>query len=156
MMRRSDREILDRTRIDAIIRSCAVCRLGVISDGEPYVVPLSFGYDGMAVYLHMAGSGRKLEALRREETVCLEWDIPGDVIRGIEACAWGLRYASVIAWGRPKVLTDAEARQAGLNHIMAHYAPDHAGEPWTYDPARLARTVVVRISLERVTGKARD
>ena len=35
-------------------RSCQVCRLGLCDGGEPYVVPLCFGYDGEALYFHAA------------------------------------------------------------------------------------------------------
>ena len=45
-MRRSDREITGRSRIDEIIRGCEVCHLGKADGGEPSVVPVSFGYDG--------------------------------------------------------------------------------------------------------------
>ena len=46
-MRRSEREITNRTEIDAIIRSCQVCRVGLADGIEPYIVPMSFGYDGV-------------------------------------------------------------------------------------------------------------
>ncbi len=154
-MRRKDREIGDRARIDEIIARCPVCRLGVISEGEPYVVPLSFGYDGMAVVLHMAPEGRKLEALRRADRVCLQWDLPGEVITAEKACGWGTRYESVIAWGSPQILDDPEEKRAGLDLILAHYAEPGPAAPWTYDDATLGRTVEVRIVLDSITGKAR-
>lgn len=155
-MRRKDREIADRVRIDDIIDRCQVCHLGVISQGEPYVVPLSFGYDGAAVVLHMAREGRKLVALRQADRVCLQWDLPGELITAGAACGWGTRYESVIAWGSPQFLEDPEEKRAALDLIMAHYAkPGHATQ-WPYDDATLARTIVVRVVLETVRGKARD
>ncbi len=155
-MRRKDREIGDRARIDEIIARCPVCRLGVISEGEPYVVPLSFGYDGRAVFLHMASEGRKLEALWQSSRVCLEWDLPGELITATEACGWGTRYESVIAWGAPRVIEDPAEKRSALDVIMSHYRGGGPGSPWNYDERTLARTVVVRILLETVTAKARD
>jgi nitroimidazol reductase NimA-like FMN-containing flavoprotein (pyridoxamine 5'-phosphate oxidase superfamily) len=155
-MRRGDREITDRARIDNIVRRCTVCHLGLISDGEPYVVPLSFGYDGVAVYLHMAPEGRKVDALRTASRVCLEWEIPGELTSASEACSWGTRFESVIAWGTPEIVTDEANRRAALDLIMAHYAGESGTGRWTYDEGTLARTVIVRIPLEEVTGKARN
>jgi hypothetical protein len=60
-MRRSDREITHRERIDEIIRGCEVCHLGMADRDQPYVVPVSFGYDGQDVYFH---SGRWQEDQR--------------------------------------------------------------------------------------------
>ncbi len=61
-MRQSKREIVDRQAIDGIIARCRVCRLGLIVDGRPYVVPICFGYDGRAVFLHMAAGARRRQA----------------------------------------------------------------------------------------------
>jgi hypothetical protein len=43
-MRRKDEEINDQSKIEAIIRSAGVCRLGLSDNGRPYIVPMSFGY----------------------------------------------------------------------------------------------------------------
>ena len=59
-MRRNDREIKDRKDIDEIIRRCRVCRLALCDNGQPYVVPLNFGYDGRFLYFHTAPREEKL------------------------------------------------------------------------------------------------
>ena len=43
-MRRSDREITDLSEILSIINGCKVILLAMIDDGEPYLLPLNFGY----------------------------------------------------------------------------------------------------------------
>ena len=53
-MRRKDREITDRAEIESILNEAMVCRIGLADGGEPYVVPISFGYEGGEVYLHSA------------------------------------------------------------------------------------------------------
>ena len=150
-MRRKDREIRDRDAIDAIIRRCRVCRLGMCDNGQPYVVPMSFGYDGQCVYLHAATDGRKLDILRRNSRVCFEFDILDEVIPADAACNWGMRYESVIGFGVAEIVTESGARRVALDHIMGQYSSD----AWTYDEQQLAGTLVIRISIEEVTGKAR-
>jgi len=73
-MYRRDQEITDRIEMDRIIHTAMVCRLGLSDDGQPYVVPLNFGYDGSVVYMHSARQGRKLEIISRNPRVCLEFD----------------------------------------------------------------------------------
>jgi len=71
-MRRSDREVTDVDEKLGIVARCKVCRLGMIDEtvgpGEPYIVPLNFGYeyvDGVLfLYLHGAGEGRKINILK--------------------------------------------------------------------------------------------
>ncbi|MBD9243128.1 MAG: pyridoxamine 5'-phosphate oxidase family protein, partial [Clostridiales bacterium] len=43
-MRRSDREITDLGEILSIINDCKVIHLAMVDDGEPYLLPLNFGY----------------------------------------------------------------------------------------------------------------
>jgi hypothetical protein len=139
--------------MDAIIRRSRVCRLGLVCEGAPYVVPLCFGYDGAAVYLHMAAEGRKLDCLRANPRVCLEWDLPGEITIAPAACGWGMAYESVIAYGAAEELADEAAKRHGLALIMAQYAGE--GRAWAFPPEQLARTVVVRVRIEAVTGKGR-
>jgi nitroimidazol reductase NimA-like FMN-containing flavoprotein (pyridoxamine 5'-phosphate oxidase superfamily) len=60
-MRRGDREVTDLATIHAIVRACLVCRVGLAVDGEPYVVPVSFG-------LHYSGRDWDLEPARLAPT----------------------------------------------------------------------------------------
>ena len=155
-MRRSEKEVTARAEIDAIIRRSQVFRLGLSDEGRPYVVPLCFGYDGTALYFHCAREGRKLEILRRNNRVCLEFDVVEGLSEAPEACGWGTRFESVIAWGAPRLIEDPAEKRDALDLIMSHYAGVRSDSPWTYDESTLARTVVVRIPLETVTAKARD
>ena len=77
-MRRTDREVTDPAAIDAIIRACPCCRLG-LRDGEGvYLVPLNFGFanvDGQRTfYFHSAPEGHKIDLLRQVKTVAFELD----------------------------------------------------------------------------------
>ena len=75
-MRRKDREITGRENIEPILRACKTCRVAMIADGAPYVVPLNFGYtwddDGLTLYFHSGLKGKKIDALRADPRVCFE------------------------------------------------------------------------------------
>ena len=43
-MRRKDREVTDLQEIEEIIKGCKVCHLAMADAGQPYIVPLNFGY----------------------------------------------------------------------------------------------------------------
>jgi hypothetical protein len=58
-VRRKDREITDRAEIEAILNETLVCRIGLADDDGPYIVPLSFGYEDGAVYIHSAPEASK-------------------------------------------------------------------------------------------------
>lgn len=148
-MRRNDKEIKDRTEIEAIIRRAQVCRLAMCDGSQPYVVPMCFGLLGDSLYFHSATEGRKLDILRANPRVCVEFDIDAEVLLAPTSCKIGMRYRSVIGVGRATVVEDIEEKRRGLEAIVRQYAdltdmmPDDA----------LARVVVIKVAIEEMTGK---
>ena len=150
-MGKENRVIADREEMEAIIRGCKVCRLGMADGSEPYVVPMSFGYDGNHVYLHTSPRGRKMEILRRHPRVCLEFDILDGMIESDRGCGWSVRFRSVLIFGNALELADPEEKRRGLATIMAQYS---SGE-YTFPDEILERTAVIRIDIESMTGRKR-
>ena len=74
------------TMRDSIIGRSSVCRLGMSDNGQPYIVPLSFGYDGRFLYVHAAVDGRKVDILKRNNRVCFEFDRLEEVTSSEQAC----------------------------------------------------------------------
>ena len=149
-MRRHDKEISTRREIDEIIRAALVCRIAFANGDEPYVVPISFGYDGKALFIHTARRGRKIEFIENNSRVCfeLEANVALKTDEG-DACQWTFEFESVIGYGTIIELDSAEEKSRGLNQIMLHYS----GREWEIDEAATATTRVWRIDIESVTGK---
>ena len=149
-MRRHDKEISTRREIDEIIRAALLCRIAFANGDEPYVVPISFGYDGTALFIHTAKRGRKIEFIENNSRVCfeLEANVALKTDEG-DACKWTFEFESVIGYGTIIELDSAEEKSRGLNQIMLHYS----GREWEIDKAATATTRVWRIDVESVTGK---
>jgi nitroimidazol reductase NimA-like FMN-containing flavoprotein (pyridoxamine 5'-phosphate oxidase superfamily) len=148
-MRRNEKEITDRAEIDSIIRRSQVCRLGLSDNGQPYVVPLCFGYDGNALYFHCAKEGRKLDILRRNSKVCFEFDVVAGLVEANQGCDWSIGYQSVIGFGAAQVIEDVAQKRTALTHLMAQYSR----QSFVFPPETLTRTVVVKIEIDSLTGK---
>jgi uncharacterized protein len=150
-MRRHEKEIQDRAQIDQIIDTAVVCRLGLCKDGIPYVVPISFGYDGQHIFFHGAREGTKVDYMTANSRVCVEFE--ADVRLAADersACGWSVSYRSVIGHGLVAEITDPDAKRHALNQIMKHYA---GRDNWAFDPGQLARTRTWCVTIESVTGK---
>lgn len=152
-MRRKDREVTDPAAIRQILDSARVMHMGLVDLGEPYVVPLNYGYtleDGvLTFYFHSAPAGRKMEILKENPavfcTVSVENGLKGE---GGTACAYGYAFASVMGPGRATVLTDPEDKQAALDLLMAHQT---GMDGFTYET--LSKVAVVKVELESYTAK---
>ncbi len=146
-MRLKKREITSRDKIDEFIMECSVVRLGMISRGEPYVVPLNFVYVDDTVYFHCASQGRKAEAMKTSPGVCIEFD----VMHGVSAEQQTAYYTSVIAWGKAVFVSDKHAVKNILNLLCLKYLDS---SPVITDEMA-DRTSIIAIRIDKVTGKER-
>ncbi len=150
-MRRADKAITDRDELHRILDEALVIHLGMVDDGRPYVVPLNFAREGDELWLHCASEGRKLRCLRERPNVCVEVERLIQVTSGPAACGnWTSHYESVIGFGTATVVTAEESRLQGMQAIMGKYS---GRRDWEFVPETLAKTVVVRVSLDSLTGK---
>jgi nitroimidazol reductase NimA-like FMN-containing flavoprotein (pyridoxamine 5'-phosphate oxidase superfamily) len=154
IMRKSLREIRDPNDLYRILEACDTCRLGLSDDGQPYVVPLNYGYvleDGhLTLYFHCAVAGRKLEIISRNNRACFEVDCSHQMQTGEAACQYSMNFESIIGSGLVEVVTDPAERLQGLNHLMRHYS---GRADWTFDPSALAKTTVLRLLAVEYCGK---
>jgi hypothetical protein len=148
-MRQAEREITDQEELEKVIMKAEVCRLGLVDQGEPYIVPLNFGYRNGVLYFHCAREGRKLDIIRRNPEVCFELESDVHLVPGERPCQWTSSFHSVIGWGRATVMLDEVGVKEGLGVLMEHYAPG----PYEFDPRSLALTAIIRVDVERMSGK---
>ena len=148
-MRRTDNEITDRIKIESIIQSSVVCRLGMLDENRPYIVPLCFGYKENTLYFHSANKGRKIDILKKNNTVCFEFDIDYEPIKADNPCEWGMIYKSVIGFGKAYLVDDFKAKCAALDIIMQQYSD----ETFDYPKTKIKNTLVIKVEIEHMTGK---
>ncbi len=148
-MRRKEKEIADITEIEAIIKKAEVCRIGLVDDDEPYIVPVCFGYEGRALYFHSAPEGRKIDLIRRNNRVCFEIDTDVVITGAEKPCGWSTKYRSVIGVGRAHILEDEEAKIHGLTVLMRQFGEKRSDLVFE----KADHVAVVRIDIEHITGK---
>ncbi|HEU4894645.1 MAG TPA: pyridoxamine 5'-phosphate oxidase family protein [Acidimicrobiia bacterium] len=104
-------ESLSRDEALEILASEYVAHLGVISNGAPYVTPMSFVLDGDRI-LFRTMAGRKLDAIRANPTVCIE------VSRYHEETG---DWESVIVEGEARLVEEDETRRTTVALIFDKY-----------------------------------
>ena len=155
-MRRKDREIKDIDVIESIISRCDVCRVAFANNNMPYMVTMNFGYESgrpPSLYFHCATEGRKLEMAALNNLVCFEMDTDHELYRGEKACDWGMKFSSVVGYGRIEVVNKEEERQRGLGMIMNHYGGEGSYE---YNKKVLANTLVLKIGISDMSAKVKS
>jgi len=152
-MQRQEREVTEVGKFEEILRSCDVCRIGMVDEGRAYVVPMSFGFthkDGVfECYFHGAAVGRKIDLLKKNSTVCLEFDTNYAIIEGKAACNFTSTFQSIIAYGKP-VFLEGQDKIYGLDVLMGQYS---SRKDFTYPEKMLNSMAVYKIVIDEITGK---
>lgn len=149
-MRRSEKEIKGRSTIDKIIAGCNICRLALARDNVPYMIPISFGYDGKCLYFHTAPSGKKIDYFLANPQVCFEFENSIKLVSDEnKACKWSFSFQTVIGFGRIYEVTEDNLKADGLNQIMLHYS----GKSWPIPDVSIQSVRIWRLEIESLTGK---
>ena len=133
---------------DAIIAKCQVCHVSMVdADGFPYVVPMNFGYTDGNIILHGAENGKKMTILRSNPNVCVAFST--DYVLRYQneevACSWGMKYRSVIVYGKIEFITEDNAKIDALNVVMKHYA----GREFPYNMPAIREVCVFKVIPDR-------
>lgn len=163
-MRQAGRQLRSTTQLHAVVEACQTVRIACVDEEGPFIVPMSFGYDWadpeeidadaprLALWVHSAGVGRKVDAFDREPRVAIEMDVQEGVITGTYACAYSYAYRSIMGTGTIHRIQGIEAKRYGLTRIMQHLAPEAST---AFTDQALARANIYCIDIDRFTGKQR-
>ena len=140
---------LSLPEIENLLHNEVIARLGCHTDGHTYIVPVTYAYDGEAIFGY-SPEGLKLTMMRENPKVCVEVD------RIDDPATW----RSVIAHGTFQELSGAAAEEA-VRKIRARFvsqrvsataAPSHGLDPHARSLGRI-RFFAYRIVLETKTGR---
>ncbi len=136
---------LDDAQIEQVLRSGTLGRLGMHAEGRTYVVPVTYVYDGDAIYGHTA-EGMKVRMMRANPAVCFEVEDIDDMAN----------WRTVIVWGEYEELS-GDLATACMNLLHARLAPvttsETAGPAGRHPAAKDGVAVAYRIRPTVRTGR---
>lgn len=149
-MRRFDKLITDEQIIAQILNESDLCRLGLVENGEAYVVPVNYAHHDGCLYFHSAKEGRKIEILKQSSTITFEITYQQQVQRGEMACNWTTRYRSVMGRAAVSFLSEYEQKIAALDLIMHKHG---AIGQQHYDSRMVDRVDIIKLSICALSAK---
>jgi nitroimidazol reductase NimA-like FMN-containing flavoprotein (pyridoxamine 5'-phosphate oxidase superfamily) len=149
-MRRKEKEIKSKEEIESIIKSSKVCRVAFSLNGEPYIVPMYYGYKDNYLFFHSAKQGKKIDMIKKNNRVCFEIDINTNIIDTGVPCNWKNSYSSVIGFGKAEIIENFNEKLNALNTIIDHYSP---GTIYKFPKENVSKTAIIKIEIEEITGK---
>ncbi|MBN2350671.1 MAG: pyridoxamine 5'-phosphate oxidase family protein [Bacteroidales bacterium] len=149
-MRKQNQEIKNTEIIENILSTSGICRIAMVDNGRPYLLPFNYGYRDNCIYIHSAPEGKKIEVLKNNSAVCFEIEQTARLVRNDKACKWATRYRSVVGYGHIEIITDFESKKKGLEIIMAH---NGAPESIDFEVKQVDFIVILKLIITSITGK---
>lgn len=141
---------LNDIQIRNILSSQVIGRLACTDGKQPYIVPVTYTYDGTYIY-GQTNEGTKLNLLRKNPNVCFEVDLMVDM----------RNWQSVIVYGKFEELKDDKEREAreilfgrvfplmtsSTVHIYGHE------ESNKIDNGTRVKRIMYRLKIKKITGR---
>jgi len=146
----------DRRLIEAILDEAFICHVGLVIEGQPYVIPMNYGRRGDRLYLHGHRESRMLRHLADGAEVCVSVTLLDGLVLARSSCEHSVNYRSVVLFGVAHLVTDEAERLEALRCITNHFVPGRwteAREPGAHE---LREVVVVSIPVDEASAKVRD
>lgn len=118
-----------------------LARLGCVAEGEAYVVPVHYYFDGECAYFHSL-PGRKIDALRAHPRACLQVDEIDD----------NIRWRSVLAYGNYEEMNDPDERAGIVNNFMHRFPLLTPVESAVVHDAAPPGIITFRLRIDTVNG----
>ena len=150
-IRRQDR-LLDIPAAERLLERGEYGFLAMCSpEGYGYGIPISYAYvpERGCIYFHCAPEGHKLEAIAANDRV--SFCVVGDT----RIYPYTTAYESAHLFGRIGIVEGDEERWDALYRLRAKYNPELGDAPDGYMRKSFGRTVVLRLDIEHLSGKAK-
>ena len=150
-IRRQDR-LLDIPAAERLLETGEYGFLAMCSpEGYGYGIPISYAYvpERGCIYFHCAPEGHKLEAIAANDRV--SFCVVGDT----RIYPYTTAYESAHLFGRIGIVEGDEERWDALYRLRAKYNPELGDAPDGYMRKSFGRTVVLRLDIEHLSGKAK-
>ena len=141
---------LNEIQINNVLSSQVLGRLACTNNKEPYIVPLTYTYDGEYLYGQMK-KGKKLKMLRKNPNVCFEVDMMTDMAN----------WQSVLVFGKFEELKNKKSDKAREILFKRVYPlmtsrtihPHEHAVTSVVDDSNREKSVMYRIKIKKVTGR---
>lgn len=144
-----------------ILSAGLVAHVGIVEDGLPVVIPMSYHYDSARpdrMYLHGSIRSRLLKHLSGNAQVCVSVTITDGLVYSRKAMNHSMNYRSVVLFGRSREVADETEKYQLFNEMVRRYFPGRtAGQDYHEPPSQdLGVTALVEVTIEEWNGKVRS
>ncbi len=155
VVREAHRGVYDREAVYRILDEGLLCHVGFVADGQPFVIPTSYGREDANLYLHGSAASRMLRLMKEGITVCVTVTLLDGLVLARSIFNHSMNYRSVVILGRAALVEDGEEKLAALRVLSEHILPGRWDQVRPPNERELKQTSVLRLPIEEFSAKVR-
>jgi uncharacterized protein len=155
LVREADRAVYDREAAYRILDEGFLCHVGFIADGQPFVIPTSYGRKDANLYIHGSAASRMLRQLKDGVPVCVTVTLLDGLVLARSVFNHSMNYRSVVVLGKATLVEDAEEKLEALRLLSEHILPGRWADARQPNERELKATSVLRLRIEEFSAKVR-
>ncbi len=155
VVRESDRGVYDRETLNRILDEGFLCHVGFVVDGQPFVIPTSYGRDGDTLYIHGSAASRMLRNLDKGVPVCVTVTLLDGLVLARSVFNHSMNYRSIVILGTATLISNPEEKLAALLILSEHILPGRWADARQPNEKELKATSVLRIPIDEFSAKVR-
>jgi len=155
VVREPHRGVYDRDAANRILDEAFLCHVGFVVEGQPYVIPTSYGRDGDVLYVHGSAASRMLRNLQQGIPVCITVTLLDGLVLARSVFNHSMNYRSVVILGTATLVNDLPEKIAALRALSEHILPHRWDDARQPNEKELKATSVLRIPIDEFSAKVR-
>jgi nitroimidazol reductase NimA-like FMN-containing flavoprotein (pyridoxamine 5'-phosphate oxidase superfamily) len=156
VVREADRGVYDREAIYRILDEGFICHVGFVVDGQPFVIPTSYGRSGDNLYIHGSAASRMLRNLDKGVPVCITITLLDGLVLARSIFNHSMNYRSVVVLGTATVVEDPAEKIEALHLLSEHILPGRWAESRSPNERELKATFALRVPITEFSAKVRQ
>lgn len=145
----------DRETIYQILDAGFLCHLGFSVNGQPYVIPTSYGREGDNIYLHGASTSRMMVNMEKGIPVCLTVTHLDGLVLARSAFHHSMNYRSAVCFGTATLVEGDEEKDRVLKVISDQILDGRWEETRLPIAKELKATTVLCLKIDQASAKIR-
>ena len=156
VVREADRAVYDRETVYRILDEGFLCHAGFVVDGQPFVIPTSYGRKDASLYIHGSAASRMLRQFKDGVPVCITVTLLEGLVLARSIFNHSMNYRSVVILGKATLVDDPEEKLAALRILSEHILPGRWEDSRKPNDRELKATSVLRVPIEEFSAKVRQ
>jgi nitroimidazol reductase NimA-like FMN-containing flavoprotein (pyridoxamine 5'-phosphate oxidase superfamily) len=155
VVREPERGVYDREAAYRILDEGFICHVGFLVDGQPFVIPTSYGRKDSNLYIHGSAASRMLRQMKEGVAVCVSVTLLDGLVLARSVFNHSMNYRSVVILGKATLVDDPEEKLTALRVLSEHILPGRWDDARQPNERELKATSVLRVPIEEFSAKVR-